>query len=202
MCAQFKWNTNEACWLAQNIAFPPKVADFNTNPNESLYQTILGPTFKALSEKKNKTKNIPLFPCRSLTVEEHILFYALLKGRSQAEAELEVEDMLVDLGLPDKRDDEAQNLSGEPLVPSRAQTRPHMTSFRRWKCCMRVTRQAACRENCQLQWRLWEAPKWWSWTSRPQGWTPTPGGLSGTCYWNTKLVRTSHSNPPRSTFLN
>lgn len=49
-------------------------------------------------------------------MEEHILFYALLKGRSQAEAELEVEDMLVDLGLPDKRDDEAQNLSGEPLV--------------------------------------------------------------------------------------
>ncbi|XP_075878067.1 retinal-specific phospholipid-transporting ATPase ABCA4-like [Nelusetta ayraudi] len=49
---------------------------------------------------------------KHLTVEEHILFYALLKGRSQAEAELEVEDMLVDLGLPDKRDDEAQNLSG------------------------------------------------------------------------------------------
>ncbi|XP_053185826.1 retinal-specific phospholipid-transporting ATPase ABCA4-like isoform X2 [Scomber japonicus] len=47
-----------------------------------------------------------------LTVEEHILFYSLLKGRSQAEAEREVEDMLVDLGLPHKRDDEAQNLSG------------------------------------------------------------------------------------------
>uniref|UniRef100_A0A8D3CL79 P-type phospholipid transporter n=1 Tax=Scophthalmus maximus TaxID=52904 RepID=A0A8D3CL79_SCOMX len=47
-----------------------------------------------------------------LTVEEHILFYSLLKGRTQAEAEKEVEDMLVDLGLPHKRDDEAQNLSG------------------------------------------------------------------------------------------
>ncbi|KAM7400259.1 hypothetical protein PAMA_004793 [Pampus argenteus] len=47
-----------------------------------------------------------------LTVEEHILFYSLLKGRTQAEAEREVEDMLVDLGLPHKRDDEAQNLSG------------------------------------------------------------------------------------------
>ncbi|XP_071759857.2 retinal-specific phospholipid-transporting ATPase ABCA4 isoform X1 [Centroberyx gerrardi] len=47
-----------------------------------------------------------------LTVEEHILFYALLKGRTQAEAEQEVEDMLEDLGLPHKRDDEAQNLSG------------------------------------------------------------------------------------------
>lgn len=50
-------------------------------------------------------------------MEEHILFYSLLKGRTQTEAEREVEDMLVDLGLPHKRDDEAQNLSGEPLVP-------------------------------------------------------------------------------------
>ncbi|XP_072524411.1 retinal-specific phospholipid-transporting ATPase ABCA4 isoform X1 [Salminus brasiliensis] len=47
-----------------------------------------------------------------LTVEEHILFYSLLKGREQKEAEQEVEDMLEDLGLPNKRDDEAQNLSG------------------------------------------------------------------------------------------
>ncbi|XP_020485420.1 retinal-specific phospholipid-transporting ATPase ABCA4-like [Labrus bergylta] len=49
---------------------------------------------------------------KHLTVEEHILFYSLLKGRTQEEAEREVEDMLVDLGLPHKRDDEAQNLSG------------------------------------------------------------------------------------------
>lgn len=49
-------------------------------------------------------------------MEEHILFYSLLKGRTQAEAEREVEDMLVDLGLPHKRDDEAQNLSGGALV--------------------------------------------------------------------------------------
>ncbi|XP_035276766.1 retinal-specific phospholipid-transporting ATPase ABCA4-like isoform X2 [Anguilla anguilla] len=47
-----------------------------------------------------------------LTVEEHILFYSLLKGRPQADALQEVEDMLEDLGLPHKRHDEAQNLSG------------------------------------------------------------------------------------------
>ncbi|CAL8279233.1 unnamed protein product [Lota lota] len=47
-----------------------------------------------------------------LTVEEHILFYSLLKGRSQEEAQGEVESMLRDLELPHKRDDEAQNLSG------------------------------------------------------------------------------------------
>ncbi|XP_066512665.1 retinal-specific phospholipid-transporting ATPase ABCA4-like [Hoplias malabaricus] len=51
-----------------------------------------------------------LFP--HLTVEEHILFYSLLKGRDKKEAEQEVEDMLGDLGLPNKRDDQAHNLSG------------------------------------------------------------------------------------------
>uniref|UniRef100_A0A673G6R2 ABC transporter domain-containing protein n=1 Tax=Sinocyclocheilus rhinocerous TaxID=307959 RepID=A0A673G6R2_9TELE len=48
----------------------------------------------------------------SLTVEEHILFYSLLKGRDRKEAMQEVENMLEDLGLPHKRDEEAQNLSG------------------------------------------------------------------------------------------
>nr|XP_055058409.1 retinal-specific phospholipid-transporting ATPase ABCA4 isoform X1 [Misgurnus anguillicaudatus]XP_055058410.1 retinal-specific phospholipid-transporting ATPase ABCA4 isoform X1 [Misgurnus anguillicaudatus]XP_055058411.1 retinal-specific phospholipid-transporting ATPase ABCA4 isoform X1 [Misgurnus anguillicaudatus]XP_055058412.1 retinal-specific phospholipid-transporting ATPase ABCA4 isoform X1 [Misgurnus anguillicaudatus] len=47
-----------------------------------------------------------------LTVEEHILFYSMLKGRNLREAEQEVENMLADLGLPHKRDEEAQNLSG------------------------------------------------------------------------------------------
>ncbi|KAM9790018.1 retinal-specific phospholipid-transporting ATPase ABCA4-like [Neosynchiropus ocellatus] len=47
-----------------------------------------------------------------LTVEEHILFYSLLKGRSREEAERELEEMLADLGLPHKRNDEAQHLSG------------------------------------------------------------------------------------------
>uniref|UniRef100_A0A9J7X2I4 P-type phospholipid transporter n=1 Tax=Cyprinus carpio carpio TaxID=630221 RepID=A0A9J7X2I4_CYPCA len=47
-----------------------------------------------------------------LTVEEHILFYSLLKGRDRKEAMQEVENMLEDLGLPHKRNEEAQNLSG------------------------------------------------------------------------------------------
>ncbi|KAG7487527.1 hypothetical protein MATL_G00024490 [Megalops atlanticus] len=47
-----------------------------------------------------------------LTVAEHILFYSLLKGRTQSEARREVENMLEDLGLPHKRNDEAQTLSG------------------------------------------------------------------------------------------
>ncbi|XP_068604697.1 retinal-specific phospholipid-transporting ATPase ABCA4 [Brachionichthys hirsutus] len=49
---------------------------------------------------------------KHLTVEEHILFYSLLKGRTQVEAEREVEEMLLDLGLSHKRRDESQNLSG------------------------------------------------------------------------------------------
>uniref|UniRef100_A0A7M4FDT2 P-type phospholipid transporter n=1 Tax=Crocodylus porosus TaxID=8502 RepID=A0A7M4FDT2_CROPO len=47
-----------------------------------------------------------------LTVAEHILFYAQLKGRSKKEAELELEMMLEEIGLPHKRNEEAQNLSG------------------------------------------------------------------------------------------
>ncbi len=52
----------------------------------------------------------------SLTVEEHILFYSLLKGRDRKEAMQEVDNMLEDLGLPHKRDEEAQNLSGGSAV--------------------------------------------------------------------------------------
>uniref|UniRef100_A0A674HKF2 P-type phospholipid transporter n=1 Tax=Taeniopygia guttata TaxID=59729 RepID=A0A674HKF2_TAEGU len=47
-----------------------------------------------------------------LTVAEHILFYSQLKGRSREEAEQELETMLEDMGLTNKRNEEAQNLSG------------------------------------------------------------------------------------------
>ncbi|KAM8882220.1 retinal-specific phospholipid-transporting ATPase ABCA4a isoform 2-T2 [Synchiropus picturatus] len=47
-----------------------------------------------------------------MTVAEHILFCSLLKGRPIAEAQEEVENMLQDLGLPHKRDELSQNLSG------------------------------------------------------------------------------------------
>uniref|UniRef100_A0A3P9LUM4 P-type phospholipid transporter n=1 Tax=Oryzias latipes TaxID=8090 RepID=A0A3P9LUM4_ORYLA len=49
---------------------------------------------------------------QSMTVAEHILFFSLLKGCPIAEAEEEVENMLQDLGLPHKRDELIQNLSG------------------------------------------------------------------------------------------
>ncbi|XP_068095875.1 retinal-specific phospholipid-transporting ATPase ABCA4 isoform X2 [Hyperolius riggenbachi] len=49
---------------------------------------------------------------RHLTVAEHITFYAQLKGRSKRQAERELEVMLEDMGIPHKRDEEAQNLSG------------------------------------------------------------------------------------------
>ncbi|XP_066232841.1 retinal-specific phospholipid-transporting ATPase ABCA4 isoform X3 [Saccopteryx leptura] len=47
-----------------------------------------------------------------LTVAEHILFYAQLKGKSWDEAQLEVEAMLEDTGLHHKRNEETQDLSG------------------------------------------------------------------------------------------
>ncbi|KAK7909889.1 hypothetical protein WMY93_014573 [Mugilogobius chulae] len=47
-----------------------------------------------------------------LTVEEHIYFYARLKGRSKDEVKVEMEQMIKDVGLPHKRKDLAKNLSG------------------------------------------------------------------------------------------
>ncbi|XP_042539897.1 retinal-specific phospholipid-transporting ATPase ABCA4 [Dipodomys spectabilis] len=47
-----------------------------------------------------------------LTVAEHILFYAQLKGKSWEEAQLETEGMLEDTGLHHKRNEGAQDLSG------------------------------------------------------------------------------------------
>ncbi|XP_059210648.1 phospholipid-transporting ATPase ABCA1-like [Centropristis striata] len=47
-----------------------------------------------------------------LTVEEHIYFYAKLKGRSSDEVKIEMDQMIMDVGLPHKRKDLAKNLSG------------------------------------------------------------------------------------------
>ncbi|XP_029932419.1 phospholipid-transporting ATPase ABCA1 [Myripristis murdjan] len=47
-----------------------------------------------------------------LTVEEHIYFYARLKGRSRDEVKIEMDQMIKDVGLPHKRKDLAKNLSG------------------------------------------------------------------------------------------
>ncbi|KAM3860773.1 LOW QUALITY PROTEIN: retinal-specific phospholipid-transporting ATPase ABCA4-like [Diretmus argenteus] len=49
---------------------------------------------------------------QNMTVEDQILFFSLLKGRSLTEAVDEVENMLQDLGLPHKRNELTQNLSG------------------------------------------------------------------------------------------
>lgn len=45
-------------------------------------------------------------------MEEHIYFYARLKGLSRKEVEMEMEQMIIDVGLPHKRKDLAKNLSG------------------------------------------------------------------------------------------
>lgn len=47
-----------------------------------------------------------------LTVEEHIWFYARLKGRSDVEVQGEMEQMLIDVGLPHKRKEQSRKLSG------------------------------------------------------------------------------------------
>ncbi|XP_036439062.1 phospholipid-transporting ATPase ABCA1-like isoform X2 [Colossoma macropomum] len=47
-----------------------------------------------------------------LTVEEHIYFYARLKGCSSEEVKQEIDQMIKDVGLPHKRKELAKNLSG------------------------------------------------------------------------------------------
>ncbi|KAM9717085.1 phospholipid-transporting ATPase ABCA1 isoform 2-T3 [Menidia menidia] len=47
-----------------------------------------------------------------LTVEEHIYFYARLKGRSRSEVKSEMDQIIEDVGLPHKKKDLAKNLSG------------------------------------------------------------------------------------------
>ncbi|TRY85186.1 hypothetical protein DNTS_030944 [Danionella cerebrum] len=48
---------------------------------------------------------------KDLTVEEHIYFFARLKGRSSKEAKKEIDQMIQDVGLPDKRKERSKNLS-------------------------------------------------------------------------------------------
>lgn len=45
-------------------------------------------------------------------MEEHIYFYARLKGLSRQEVKIETEQMIKDVGLPHKRKELAKNLSG------------------------------------------------------------------------------------------
>ncbi|KAL8576510.1 hypothetical protein ACOMHN_003068 [Nucella lapillus] len=47
-----------------------------------------------------------------LTVEEHIWFYARLKGKPESEVKREMSQMIKDVGLPHKRQEQSRNLSG------------------------------------------------------------------------------------------
>lgn len=49
----------------------------------------------------------------SLTVEEHLWFYARLKGLPQERVKREVEQMIKDVGLPHKRKQVSASLSGK-----------------------------------------------------------------------------------------
>ena len=48
-----------------------------------------------------------------LTVEEHIWFYARLKGRTSEEVSKEMDQMVNDVGLANKRKEISKNLSGQ-----------------------------------------------------------------------------------------
>ena len=52
--------------------------------------------------------------CR-LTVEEHIWFYARLKGMSSDDVKMEMNQIIKDVGLPHKRREQARTLSGKVI---------------------------------------------------------------------------------------
>ena len=52
-----------------------------------------------------------IYICR-LTVEEHLWFYARLKGAGPEAVKAEMERMIKDVGLPNKRKEMSLNLSG------------------------------------------------------------------------------------------
>ncbi|KAM6235913.1 phospholipid-transporting ATPase ABCA7 [Porphyrio hochstetteri] len=47
-----------------------------------------------------------------LTVEEHVWFYGRLKGLSEEQVKMEMEQLIQDMGLPHKRQEQTRNLSG------------------------------------------------------------------------------------------
>lgn len=53
------------------------------------------------------------FPTPRLTVEEHIWFYARLKGLSEKLVKMELEQMAIDVGLPHKLKSKTSKLSGK-----------------------------------------------------------------------------------------
>ncbi|KAJ8385274.1 hypothetical protein AAFF_G00191510 [Aldrovandia affinis] len=69
------------------------------------------------SELSSIRKNLGVCPQHNvlfsmLTVEEHIWFYARLKGLTEEEVKAEMEQMLTDMGLPHKRRSKTSQLSG------------------------------------------------------------------------------------------
>ena len=61
--------------------------------------------------------NLCYYPClSSLTVEEHLYFYGGLKGISKEALSAETSKMIVDLGLPHKREALADDLSGNYFI--------------------------------------------------------------------------------------
>lgn len=129
-----------------------------------------------------------------MTVAEHILFYSLMKGRLITEAEEEVENMVQDLGLPHKRAELIQNLSGllgnmfTYKCTYTVQIKPLNTPIHALLALGGVLIQGACRGSCQSPWLLLVEPRWWSWMSPLLEWTLTPDDQFGTYCSNTVQV--------------
>lgn len=56
-------------------------------------------------------------------MEEHIWFYARLKGLSEEKVKAEMEQIIMDVGLPHKRKSRTSQLSGEFALPLKSKIR-------------------------------------------------------------------------------
>ena len=69
-------------------------------------------TPRIFGEKTTRSPLIWTYACCRLTVEEHLWFYARLKGAPSTEVKAEMEKMIKDVGLSNKRHEMSLNLSG------------------------------------------------------------------------------------------
>lgn len=97
-----------------------------------------------------------------LTVEEHIWFYARLKGLPEERVKAEMEQIVNDVGLPHKRTSRTSTLSGQLDSLSL-----DVCFF--WDNIFQIVMviiffflfalQEGCRGSCQSPWPSWEAQK-------------------------------------------
>lgn len=114
-------------------------------------------------------------------MEEHIWFYARLKGLPEEKVKAEMEQIVNDVGLPHKRQSRTSTLSGQFHVFVRLFLWEYLHADNRADTVLMLHLQEGCSGSCPWLWLLWEVPKSSSWTNQLLVLILTPAGESGTC---------------------